>query len=643
MNQTIENRLKNLTLLDKDEQLQLRKDILRSNPSRLRPWLWDRKCEINVLLVVDGLNFGVDGFGLSNFVSIFQEMEIESNVVLKYNVTLAHRFDYFVGQTPLINTDRMQAGNTYIHNRIVGFRFDNADHFTQDKYDQVWLFGIGSNYALGSNENDIIEDYMNKGGGLFATGDHGALGVSLCGGIPRVKDMRYWDHTAPAPESEVSMVEHRRNDTNKLKPGETDTNFTNQEDDIPQTIHAKMYNGLPHYLLSAPTSIRPSGIIDIMPDHPHEGEVKPEIEFEVINPKNGNEHTIRTQNIATSFVLGGIQSGAKAPTTPHCFPSIGVFDGRVANVGRIVVDSTWHHFVNINLDGFTVDTMNVVKQYFKNISKWISRKKNMLCIYKRLVVHAFLSERIIESSTLKPNAALADIPLSELFAIGKHAMDLIGEEMTPADAVEFQLAHLEMLAPELATELNPWHPDRKLDADSPHNKWLNTDILSAIAIGTGMVYLRDEFGEINTAITAKAEAKINKVFAEGLRVGMIKTEESFRQKVKSFIKLSDMEMGSDYSIKGIVTDAKGNPMAGLRIKAVDQDFTGENSLGFEVITNEEGKYRITYEQTDFVINGRESGGADIIIYIFNNKGKLIFKTNAYQNSPRNSNIDIRMK
>ncbi len=646
MNSSIKERLSRLSLLSKDEQLQLRKDILQVEPRRIWPWYWWHPCEINVLLVVDGLDFSTDGFGLSIFTTIFQELQSASPVYLRYKVTLAHRFDFQVfeggGLIDLIDSEVMQASNTFIHDRIVDFRFDNAAHFTQNKYDQVWLFGISSSYTLSNAEIAAVENYMNKGGGLFATGDHGALGQALCGEIPRVKDMRHWDETAPAPDSEVSMSQHRRNDTNKPKPAGPDI-FANQSDDLPQTIYPRLFDGLPHPLLSISPFTVPSGIIDIMPDHPHEGEMKPETIFSVTNPSTGATQNVRTQNIAQSFVVGGIRSGTKDPTIPHCFSSIGVFDGRVANVGRIVVDSTWHHFVNINLQGFNLATMQVVKQYYKNISKWISRRKLMLCWYRRYVIHASLSDRIIEASTNKPNVRLENIPIADLFSMGQHAMDIVSEEMTPADAVQFELANLELLMPELAAELNPWHPDRDITLDAQHRKWINPKALTAIGIGAGIVKLRDELGIIREGITEEMEAKIEKIFDQGMRFGLKKATDTFNERVKVFTDLTTKVLEDDYLVEGTITDDKGNPLAGLSVRAVDQDFTGENRLGLETKTDKAGKYSIPYKQTDFVINGKETGGADIIVYVFNDQGELVHKTEPYPNSSKQTTINITVK
>ena len=379
-----------------------------------------------------------------------------------------------------------------------------------------------------------------------------------------------------------------------------------------------------------------------MPDHPHEGECKPEMEFSVINPKTGLAQTIRTQNIATSFVLAGNEASGKTPTIPHCFPSIGVFDGRPANVGRIVVDSTWHHFVNINLNGLNPATYAIIEHYYKNIARWMTRKKTMFCFYRRLVVYAVFDERILESAMLNPKIKLEDVPVAELLSIGSHAIEIVAENFSPAQARLFALDLLEPLMPKLAFELNPWRPDRVSNADDPVTQWVNPDGLLAMAIGNGVVKLRDELGEINEPISGEQEALISKVFEKGMELGLKKAIRGLERELPKWSKLEKQIEKNDYLVQGTLTDAKGKAVKGLRIRAVDQDWTAENRLGEDTTTDAKGRYRIPYKQTDFVINGKESGGADIIVYVYNEEGKLIQKSAVYRNSPQETTIDIQL-
>ena len=98
----------------------------------------------------------------------------------------------------------------------------------------------------------------------------------------------------------------------------------------------------------------------------------------------------------------------------------------------------------------------------------------------------------------------------------------------------------------------------------------------------------------------------------------------------------------DYVVTGFISDLEGNPLSGLRIKAVDEDFTGENLLGEETFTDEQGMYQVPYSVQDFVIEGKESGGADIIIYVMNEAGDVIHKSKRHGNSPKSRVINIEL-
>jgi len=82
---------------------------------------------------------------------------------------------------------------------VIGFRFNqpftvNGQNRTLADYDMALFFAINPanpNTALAS-EAAAIAQYMENGGGFFATGDHANLGSELCGLIPRVRSMRRW-------------------------------------------------------------------------------------------------------------------------------------------------------------------------------------------------------------------------------------------------------------------------------------------------------------------------------------------------------------------------------------------------------------------------------------------------------------------
>lgn len=534
----LEVKFKNMHLLDREERIKLIQELEILRPEFLKPfvpkWWWWRWCRVNVLIVCDGsLNFGTSGFHLSEFLTTFNQLE--STTKVDYRVTLAHR-------QGIINSP-----NPVVVNHISNFNF--ATSVNLNDFDQVWLFGIDSFGGITANEKNAIASYMDGGGGLFATGDHGLLGSAMCGDIIRVRDMRYWGDTPnPANDTnEVSMTGRRRNDTNNPRLGNaTATTFDHQSDNTPQKIGVKKFGlgFLPHPLLSISTSIRPSGIIDIMPDHPHEGECAPEITF------TANGTAIQTQIIATSFVTGGNTSGGKDQTDPHCFPSISVWDGRSANVGRIVIDSTWHHFVNINLDGtgsaqsgLSTADFNVVRQYYMNIATWMTRRKFILCWRKFVIFDLFANSQLIEASLNNPHLNINEIPLADLNSIGALAEEVLASRFSPAFARSFLLEIIEDYNEELADTLDIWKTEIRKEGskkrvqkkDEYYQNWINLDLILWTSIGAGFIALRDDKKFSMGEIDEKDLERIFEVFIKGVDFGFKSSMQNLNFNFKSLI------------------------------------------------------------------------------------------------------------
>lgn len=539
----LEEKFKNMHLLSRDERIALSNELFKLKPDFLKPyipkWWWWKRCTVKVLIVSDGgLNFGIGGFDLSEFLTSFNQLQ--ATTWNNYQITLGHRGTITPNTNPLVV------------NHISNFNFQTS--VTLNDFDQVWLFGINSGTGLPTAELTVVESYMNGGGGLFATGDHGYLGSSLCGNITRVKDMRYWSDNPVSSTNdvnEVSMTGKRRNDTNRPKAGDsTSLYFDNQSDNIPQNIAVRTFGaGMPHPLLSISTSIRPSGIIDIMPDHPHEGECKPSTSFTV------NNVAVPTQIIATSFVLGGSTTGGgsgKALTEPHCFPSIAVWDGRLANAGRIVVDATWHHFVNINLNGVdsnfgdipgqqsgltTVD-FHVIRQYYMNISLWMSRTKSWWCWRRFIWIELLRDSQLIEASLNNPVEKIDNISLPDLNSIGSLAEEILSSKFSPSFAREFLIEAFESVNPKLSSLLNIWNPDIKEKTKdqkaSYYQPWLNLDLILYTSIGAGFIAIRDDKNISGDKLDEKDLDRVTEIFNKGMMYGYNKSIENFSSSLKLF-------------------------------------------------------------------------------------------------------------
>ena len=287
---------------------------------------------------------------------------------------------------------------------VVGFKFNqpftvNGSSRTLADYDMVLFFGMNKENAdpALAAEAEAIARFMENGGGFFATGDHENLGAALPGLIPRVRSMRRWyyqgDETAdspPGPAGEApappALGPHRHDTTQAGLDGIV--NFEDQSDEIPQQIAPQLYaagftvkQGYPaHRFLPHPLLCSPAGMVIYLPDHMHEGTCEVPDNLAARTFKLGAATDVREypdylpagapagfvpqplapEVVATGKVLAGTRSpaldtdahrGGLAPTEGVDFGVIGAWDGHRVGKGRVVVDSTFHHFFNINLTG----------------------------------------------------------------------------------------------------------------------------------------------------------------------------------------------------------------------------------------------------------------------------------------------------
>lgn len=295
--------------------------------------------------------------------------------------------------------------------RYDGFRFDSEHDGARviDGYDQIWCFGIepiihddgdnasvtGSAYSAGAAELAVLSAWMDAGGGLLAMGDHNFLGSAMCWNMPRVGTMRAWLKHTDDGRSVPNRTGTDRHDTHQpatpdqaagveVIPGDA------QSDAVPQPLDWRRYpvfrsrllrSYAPHPLLCAGSL----GIVDVLPDHAHEGLV---IEDHLIDltaktwhDGSKDEYPEVSGVRPAPEVIGWVTAlgdpplqHAKGDQPNRRFAAIGVYNGHRAGVGRVVVDSTWHHWFDVNLSGFdaaSTDYRKIVR-YFQNCAIWLA-------------------------------------------------------------------------------------------------------------------------------------------------------------------------------------------------------------------------------------------------------------------------------
>ena len=354
------------------------------------------------------------------------------------------------------------------------FTFDGAGVNLLD-YDVIWLIGdAGRNDPMqssGSTDSQPLPDselaaiarYMDAGGGLFAVGDHDSLGSVMAGQLPRVRAMRSWygandayarcghddlpgatgtnwvgQGAVPNNFPQVTVGAQGRADTVQTSPLSTYPNFgptpyvwfENQSDSKPQPITPSTTPAHP--------ILRANGHdVIIYPDHMHEGNTLGVIgsfdytktvgftgtsftEFPVINGLREQPSVVaKGKSIAQASRYAFGMNAAVDPNAAGTSDvnTLSVYDGRNAGVGRIVTGSTFHHYIDINLNGASDVTgtavplagtdaqlhhglhdapanLGDITSVYINITQWLARPKPIL-------------QLILERSTFSQDEATA--------------------------------------------------------------------------------------------------------------------------------------------------------------------------------------------------------------------------------------------
>lgn len=411
-----------------------------------------RPCRVKILMVVDAsISFNHSYFGLSHVLDVLRN---NPEFYVKFDITRAHRGTDLYKPNPATEPIAWSRYGPHFE----GFRFTQASFDLAD-FDQIWFFGFyGQGHPSGLNdaELEIVARWMDAGGGVFATGDHADLGAALCARIPRVRSMRKWT-TAQGVPPPTSPIRH---DT-LLKGTNANYTFDDESDDQPMRITPKRYflgSWSPFIRRSRPHPVLcgQDGVIDILPDHPHEGEV---LDTGAINltdtfsfgsyvnqDEYPNSGAAGPEQIARAFIQGDHQpTDFKGSVNSKFFGVLGAYDGHAAgDMGRVVVDSTWHHWFDVNLIGRPITNLDSapfngtnpktqgflaspsglqalarIDNYFRNVAVWLSPKTKQRCMLKRATWGIILRYPLIER--LDPKMPIWELGGTAYDALGQRA------------------------------------------------------------------------------------------------------------------------------------------------------------------------------------------------------------------------------
>ena len=182
------------------------------------------------------------------------------------------------------------------------------------------------------------------------------------------------------------------------------------------------------------------------------------------------------------------------------FGVLAAYDGHRANVGRVLVDATWHHWFNINLLGFldatnpanpaydpaVVPKWESIKAYFRNVGLWLARPSLQGCLRNGgwIWTCQFHDIRI----TFRPIETVRD-RLDYYWQLGTFARDAMGRLAPQCQTTAWILRPL---LERLPLRLDPWAVIPKPPLPNPP-PWLPVPELETVAMGGAVHELLSRF------------------------------------------------------------------------------------------------------------------------------------------------------
>lgn len=315
----------------------------------------------------------------------------------------------------------------------------HADHKIDDElnkdahkpYHEIWFFGIhqankpkykldfpgggGPHSELEPDEVAALNDWMttnpndgSKGLGVLMCGDHAnpppdkqpisgpdkfcppsldhrrflGLGRAIGKRVPRAGLLRKWEGP-PTHCCEDSF--------NTLVPPPSEV------DPVPQRLVLPRFDqhgnpdpcGKPHEIFRG----RNGELIQVLPDHEHEGAVVLPDDF----PQKIWPHGPQFRPLPRNIAYGTDRR------TGRRLNILAAYNGDAAMRGRIISDSSWHHYLNVNLESFSADHLDLpaadqIGQFYSNLVVWLAplstRKAMAKAMFIWLATHPAMVEEI---------------------------------------------------------------------------------------------------------------------------------------------------------------------------------------------------------------------------------------------------------
>jgi|SRR5215213_1422026 len=307
-------------------------------------------------------------------------------------------------------------------------------------FDELWVFGFielkKPPFSLEEEEITALSEWMTQGGGVLVTGDHSITraanecdadhktffghGRAIGSCIPLAGLMRDWEGPPTACDN-VDLVCRDNFNTQEGDDPDTLDSLLLQLDSKPQIL---LKEKTTHPLFSLHLPHDPAARIRKFPDHQHEGRLIPKEELQNVWPKGFPLPEIVARGIDKRF-----------PEKPRIYDLVSAFDGARAGVGRIVADSSFHHYIDTNLNGLEAlnccgepipgSDLDQIAQYFWNLVLWLAPSDLRKTMKLSLLVRAALLPEVLEIwgtgaqqlAETGRRALQADVGLSNLFLL----------------------------------------------------------------------------------------------------------------------------------------------------------------------------------------------------------------------------------
>ncbi|WP_051575029.1 hypothetical protein [Mycobacterium sp. URHB0044] len=283
-----------------------------------------------------------------------------SRILLQTTIA-EHPDDWDISRFSLLTAELRAAGHQVIARNLVNRPGDDPvlSHVDQLGYDQLWLLAVDVGDGLTDAEAEAIVRFRENGGGVLTARDHQDLGCCLCklGSVGLVNQF----HDATVDPS--TMCDDQDTPT---------ISWPNYHSGANGDYQPVLVDGPVHELLR--TTRTASGRIEWFPAHPHEGLVSADVPFASVVAQGRSATTGRRFNLAV--VLGGESTVEGRP------------------MGRVVAESTFHHFADYNWDldrgapsfvseppGTQIKAdpsrLEIFKDYVRNVAAWLQPESSV--------------------------------------------------------------------------------------------------------------------------------------------------------------------------------------------------------------------------------------------------------------------------